>query len=1409
MCNEYFLNIDLQMGMLESLEVRFNKEEKLPYKLTFNFTQDKVPVELTNYKMCLIVLTPNFEMVEQEISTINTTTAEIILSNQLTEAVGYYKCIVLLRNIQDDTLMTTPSFKYEIKSSLAERYLTTAQTLTNSTTVISKIQNIVRVDLNTGEIKSTPLILVDTISELMGISNLQVGDIIKVNGFYAAEDGATHIRILSTIDNGTGIAYGSNFLNIVYSNVLISTWFGCKQDGQTDDTINFQRFLSHFGKVNLLVPPGIIRITDTIHIQGIFRGVNSFKNNTAYRRLDFDAASIKWDGPKDACSVQIFCHYKTIISGLNFASYSDYKSNYVNICAVWESKIENFGFDRLCFNENNQANELPYGLTDFEIYYQFNNVFENGTVLRDIKITSTSKDVINKTYMINSLKFKHVVIGSTVYGTSKYNISFYGGVACNNIGFFDCDLSYSTNAVFFIEKAMTGATLSLEHCYLDTAVPLVEDFDFKFLTINLTNCFEASNDSKQMSYFKTKNYMSNSRIGTRGIEANHLPLSILNLAINGDLSYEILSPNWIKYFNLSSIHFKERAYSMHHKALAFEFIGKGAYLHFLVCSYVPITGVYTAGFRIKKIKGAGTVQFNYSDMFYKNYSFDKIPDGEEVTIATYGNGYVELKEGVAPYLQLHSIEERNNLLLELLEIIFIPGTHLTFNLPLHPKAQLISASSTNIDFSSYYTKAEIDNKLNTLSGGISTESYYTKEEVNTNIRNTFAEISAQISSSYYTKSQIDNKLIDIASTGNIDLDNYYTKQEIDNKLLKLPSYYTDKIIYQKPSEIQYMSNVTTLPDIYTKYIICAKQPLAFESIKSSHVISYLKAKIEGSITHSSLENQIKALPELKVIDPNNTYYFTINVTAISETPPTLTLFDISANNASANFTGLTSTIGKQKIACKTPGNRAYTPASILQPKIGITEMDIQSGRYITYEILGVYDNNILPVEQNFIGGIKGSGDIINDSMLGFNAIINEKIAAIPLSFINWVGAQDTLQDNLYYRYIKKVTITPDMIEWLDDSWSNNHIMYYQGISTCPAYVKDLNILSTAVTGSNPALYSKELDFLLYGNESVPINYITLNNNSHFPGRRIRFNILNSELGIKDGDQFTPKEIYEKVKEWIANHPIEITYPSSVPNIEPINFEMPTLLGNKTINSVSFSANTALEIVPILKIQRPCTPYNNLEGKAWLCIGDSITQGQGATLPYPTLANMLIPNCIAYNRGYGGSSICNHNSSGYIVWGKWAEENIDNITVFPEHVDLITIMLGVNDRKSTLILGELSDPPTGNNGSYYSMYKNLIITLMTKYPLAEIVICAPPRMSIYSDEHILNDAGNTFTDVIEATQKIARWFNLRFIDINKEGGVSNLGQLPPTQKRNQWLTPDGLHYNNLAQEMLFRYLVRML
>lgn len=78
----------------------------------------------------------------------------------------------------------------------------------------------------------------DTMAQAQIDLSLVVGDVIETLGFYTKGDGGGHKRIVSTTDDGSGVACGSLWLNYINLNgSILALHFGLKGDNSFDNTV--------------------------------------------------------------------------------------------------------------------------------------------------------------------------------------------------------------------------------------------------------------------------------------------------------------------------------------------------------------------------------------------------------------------------------------------------------------------------------------------------------------------------------------------------------------------------------------------------------------------------------------------------------------------------------------------------------------------------------------------------------------------------------------------------------------------------------------------------------------------------------------------------------------------------------------------------------------------------------------------------------------------------------------------------------------------------------------------------------------------------------------------------------------------------------------------------------------------
>ena len=118
----------------------------------------------------------------------------------------------------------------------------------------------------------------DNIEELKQDVGLKIGNIVELNGYYTAGDGANHKRIIANEDDGSGVQLANGlWANIVHNGEVNVSWFGAKGDRVTDDSSSIQKAMNY--KANIFAQ-GNFLINNTIEINDRDNLNINFENTT-------------------------------------------------------------------------------------------------------------------------------------------------------------------------------------------------------------------------------------------------------------------------------------------------------------------------------------------------------------------------------------------------------------------------------------------------------------------------------------------------------------------------------------------------------------------------------------------------------------------------------------------------------------------------------------------------------------------------------------------------------------------------------------------------------------------------------------------------------------------------------------------------------------------------------------------------------------------------------------------------------------------------------------------------------------------------------------------------------------------------------------------------------------------------
>lgn len=450
--------------------------------------------------------------------------------------------------------------------------------------------------------------------------------------------------------------------------------FGAKGDNTGDDSAALNAFFAYDTKVPKIVPKGTYRITNTLRIPGYWRDADS---DYGFYNIKFEDAQINYQGAVGDCSVLIYNHFRSHISGLSVSKYS--KANFVQVTGCWHCQFEDWGiYSDLWLNGNTNGKLIGPGQNNSEIATVsiMHLLFINMWMLGAIRCNKG-------TGYINSIKFDKSHIrgdGSTI----QYGVIFTGATSYQNIVFDNSDLSYYTKAIVKVNDTIENGSLTFRSVYFDTAIPIVEDNNGLYIVYD--NCYFSANNipviiTNQSSFEDTDLISSecDAPIVKHRYSNNLIPNGNFNSTIFADVvsSY---NTNIVLAFGTTNTNATGRKLTI---TLPDGFSGnRNMYFKKKTCrANAPISFAV----RGKKVQGTATLNIGVNNK-YTVVDFSKYADGEEFVIALCPKRDRQYwgAAGVEPGLVWSFTSSSGNCVLDIYEIIVCSGTEVEFNMPCEP-----------------------------------------------------------------------------------------------------------------------------------------------------------------------------------------------------------------------------------------------------------------------------------------------------------------------------------------------------------------------------------------------------------------------------------------------------------------------------------------------------------------------------------------------------------------------------------------------------------------------------------------------------------------------------------------------------------------------------------------------------
>lgn len=195
---------------------------------------------------------------------------------------------------------------------------------------------------------------------------------------------------------------------------------------------------------------------------------------------------------------------------------------------------------------------------------------------------------------------------------------------------------------------------------------------------------------------------------------------------------------------------------------------------------------------------------------------------------------------------------------------------------------------------------------------------------------------------------------------------------------------------------------------------------------------------------------------------------------------------------------------------------------------------------------------------------------------------------------------------------------------------------------------------------------------------------------------------------------------------------------------------------------------------------------NLKGKKVLFLGDSITEGAGASSYDKSYVPVFaeLSGAEAKNYGIGGTRIARQiNIDGENFWDRDFVMRADEMD---DDADIVIVFGGTNDYGH-------GDAPMGNFESrdvktFYGAMHCLCLKLLNKYPNADILFMTPLHRE--NEDAFVSDAGISklsLSKYVSAIKEVADYYALPVLDLYSVSGIQ-----PKVDVIKELYMPDGLH-----------------
>ncbi len=213
---------------------------------------------------------------------------------------------------------------------------------------------------------------------------------------------------------------------------------------------------------------------------------------------------------------------------------------------------------------------------------------------------------------------------------------------------------------------------------------------------------------------------------------------------------------------------------------------------------------------------------------------------------------------------------------------------------------------------------------------------------------------------------------------------------------------------------------------------------------------------------------------------------------------------------------------------------------------------------------------------------------------------------------------------------------------------------------------------------------------------------------------------------------------------------------------------------------------------------------DLKGKKINFLGDSITEGSGASCKENCYVSLIEKDtgAICRNYGIGGTRIARQQTPSNPIHDQYYGSRVENMD--PD-ADIVVVFGGTNDfGHGDASLGMFDDRTVD---TFYGALHLLYTSLIEKYSDSKIIVITPLHRC--AEDNLRGDGSKsrdyaTLKAYVDMIRKVAEYYSLPVLDLYKESGIQP--KIPVIQEK---YMPDGLHPNDAGYRILADKIIKYL